>query len=118
MSKELQPLMALTPGGNINAYIQAVNAFPVLTQEREQALGEALYFRDDLAAARELVLAHLRFVVHIARSYSGYGLPLAMGAKLVHPDKLCINVWGDAAIGFTGMDFETAVRGIKAGMHE
>jgi acetolactate synthase I/II/III large subunit len=40
----------------------------------------------------------------------GYGLGLAMGAKLVHPEKLCINVWGDAAIGFTGMDFETAVR--------
>ncbi|MDX1385555.1 MAG: thiamine pyrophosphate-dependent enzyme, partial [Thermoanaerobaculia bacterium] len=40
----------------------------------------------------------------------GYGLGLAMGAKLLHPDKLCINVWGDAAIGFTGMDFETAVR--------
>lgn len=40
----------------------------------------------------------------------GYGLGLAMGAKLVHPDKLCINFWGDAAIGFTGMDFETAVR--------
>jgi thiamine pyrophosphate-dependent acetolactate synthase large subunit-like protein len=40
----------------------------------------------------------------------GYGLGLAMGAKLVHPDKLCINLWGDAAIGFTGMDFETAVR--------
>ena len=40
----------------------------------------------------------------------GYGLGLAMGAKLLHPDKLCINMWGDAAIGFTGMDFETAVR--------
>jgi len=40
----------------------------------------------------------------------GYGLGLAMGAKLAKPDKLCINVWGDAAIGFTGMDFETAVR--------
>ncbi len=40
----------------------------------------------------------------------GYGLGLALGAKLAHPDKLCINVWGDAAIGFTGMDFETAVR--------
>ena len=40
----------------------------------------------------------------------GYGLGLAMGAKLEHPDKLCINWWGDAAIGFTGMDFETAVR--------
>jgi len=40
----------------------------------------------------------------------GYGLGLAMGAKLAHPDKLCINLWGDAAIGFTGMDFETASR--------
>jgi acetolactate synthase-1/2/3 large subunit len=40
----------------------------------------------------------------------GYGLGLAMGAKLVHPDKLCINVWGDAAIGFTGTDLETAAR--------
>jgi thiamine pyrophosphate-dependent acetolactate synthase large subunit-like protein len=40
----------------------------------------------------------------------GYGLGLAMGAKLAHPDRLCINLWGDAAIGFTGMDFETAVR--------
>ena len=40
----------------------------------------------------------------------GYGLGLTMGAKLAHPDKLCINIWGDAAIGFTGMDFETAVR--------
>jgi acetolactate synthase-1/2/3 large subunit len=40
----------------------------------------------------------------------GYGLGLAMGAKLAHPDKLCVNVWGDAAIGMTGMDFETAVR--------
>jgi acetolactate synthase-1/2/3 large subunit len=40
----------------------------------------------------------------------GYGLGLAMGAKLANPDKLCINWWGDAAIGMTGMDFETAVR--------
>jgi acetolactate synthase-1/2/3 large subunit len=40
----------------------------------------------------------------------GYGLGLALGAKLACPDKLCVNVWGDAAIGFTGMDFETAVR--------
>ncbi len=77
MSRELQPVLALSPGGNINAYIQAVNAFPMLSAERERDLAEALYYRDDLAAARELVLAHLRFVVHIARSYSGYGLPLA-----------------------------------------
>jgi acetolactate synthase-1/2/3 large subunit len=43
-------------------------------------------------------------------THLGYGLGLAMGAKLIHPEKLCINVWGDAAIGFTGMDFETCVR--------
>ena len=43
-------------------------------------------------------------------THLGYGLGLAMGAKLVHPHRLCINVWGDAAIGFTGMDFETCVR--------
>jgi RNA polymerase sigma-32 factor len=49
----------------------------VLSQEREQELAQALYYREDLASARELVLAHLRFVVHIARSYSGYGLPLS-----------------------------------------
>ena len=77
MSRELQPVLALSPGGNINAYIQAVNAFPILSAERERDLAEALYYRDELTAARELVLAHLRFVVHIARSYSGYGLPLA-----------------------------------------
>lgn len=77
MGKELQQVMTLSPGGNINAYIQAVNAFPMLSAAREQDLAEALYYRDDLTAARELVLAHLRFVVHIARSYAGYGLPLA-----------------------------------------
>ena len=77
MSRMLQPMVALSPGGNINAYIQAVGAFPVLSQEREQELAQALYYREDLASARELVLAHLRFVVHIARSYSGYGLPLS-----------------------------------------
>jgi len=76
MSNELQPTMPLTPGANLSAYISSVNAFPILTQEREQELAEALYYREDLSAARELVLAHLRFVVHIARSYSGYGLPL------------------------------------------
>jgi RNA polymerase sigma-32 factor len=77
MSKALQPVLALSPGGNISAYMQAVNAFPILSQEREQALAESLYHQENLEAARELVLAHLRFVVHIARSYSGYGLPLS-----------------------------------------
>jgi RNA polymerase sigma-32 factor len=65
------------PVGSLDAYIQAVGAIPVLSKEDEQAL--ALRFRDedDLDAARELVMAHLRFVVHIAKGYTGYGLPLA-----------------------------------------
>jgi len=65
------------PVGSLDAYIQAVGAIPVLSKEDERAL--ALRFRDeeDLDAARELVMAHLRFVVHIAKGYTGYGLPLA-----------------------------------------
>jgi len=64
------------PVGSLDAYIQAVNTIPVLPAEEEQRLAHRLREAGDLDAARELVLAHLRFVVHIARGYSGYGLPL------------------------------------------
>ena len=64
------------PLGSLDAYIQAVNTIPVLPAEEEQRLAHRLREAGDLDAARELVLAHLRFVVHIARGYSGYGLPL------------------------------------------
>lgn len=64
------------PGANLDAYIRNVSSVPMLTVEEEQALAQRLYEQEDLDAARHLVLAHLRFVVHIARSYSGYGLPL------------------------------------------
>ena len=74
MSKSLQTYEQLVPGANLAAYVQAVSSIPMLSQEREQELGEALFYHDDVDAARELVMAHLRFVVHIARSYSGYGL--------------------------------------------
>ncbi|MEX0709452.1 MAG: RNA polymerase sigma factor RpoH [Woeseia sp.] len=65
------------PVGSLDAYIQAVGAIPVLSKEHEQALSRRYHDEEDLAAARELVLAHLRFVVHIAKGYTGYGLPLA-----------------------------------------
>jgi RNA polymerase sigma-32 factor len=64
------------PVGSLDAYIQAVNAIPVMNQPEEQRLARRLREHDDLDAARELVLSHLRFVVHIARGYMGYGLPL------------------------------------------
>jgi len=63
--------------GNINAYIQSVNAIPVLTAEEERELAIQLQQDNDLQAARKLVLPHLRFVVYVARGYNGYGLPLA-----------------------------------------
>jgi RNA polymerase sigma-32 factor len=77
MTTSLQPVYALVPGANLEAYVHAVNSIPLLTPEQERELGESLYYQQDLEAARQMVLAHLRFVVHIARSYSGYGLPQA-----------------------------------------
>lgn len=75
-SKQLQTTEWMAPGANIAAYVQGVNSVAVLTAEEERKLAEDLYYREDLDAARRLVLSHLRFVVHIARSYNGYGLPL------------------------------------------
>jgi len=77
MSTSLQPIPALIPGANLDAYIQAVASIPMLTQEQEQELAENLFYQQDVEAARQLVLSHLRFVVHIARSYAGYGLSQA-----------------------------------------
>jgi RNA polymerase sigma-32 factor len=64
------------PVGSLDAYIQAVGAISVLSKEDEQALAHRFREEEDLQAARELVMAHLRFVVHIAKGYTGYGLPL------------------------------------------
>ena len=74
MSKSLLPIDQMVPGANLPAYVQAVGSIAVLTVERERELAEDLYYNENLEAARELVMSHLRFVVHIARSYSGYGL--------------------------------------------
>jgi RNA polymerase sigma-32 factor len=70
-------LVLVGPGGSVDAYIDRVSHIPVLSREAELAL--AVRFKDagDLQAARDLVLSHLRFVVHIARGYTGYGLPVS-----------------------------------------
>ncbi len=77
MTTSLQPAYALVPGANLESYVHAVNSIPLLSVEQERELGERLFYQQDLEAARQMVMAHLRFVVHIARSYSGYGLPQA-----------------------------------------
>ena len=63
--------------GSLEGYIQTVNRFPILSQEREFALATRFKTENDLDAARELVLSHLRVVVSVARGYAGYGLPQA-----------------------------------------
>ena len=72
---QLMPLSLSAPGVNLGAYISTVNQIPILTAEQEKELAERYYYDQDLDAAKMLVMSHLRFVVHIARSYAGYGLP-------------------------------------------
>jgi RNA polymerase sigma-32 factor len=63
--------------GSLDAYISAVHRIPVLSQEEEQDLSRRYQSEEDLASARKLVMSHLRFVVHVARGYNGYGLQLS-----------------------------------------
>ena len=71
----MQNLPALVD--SVDSYIHAVNRVPMLSAEEEQELAQRLRLRNDLEAAQRLIVAHLRFVVHVARGYIGYGLPLA-----------------------------------------
>lgn len=75
--KSLQLVGPIVPGRDLTAYIASVSSIPVLTPEQELELANQYYYEDNLESARQLVLAHLRFVVHLARSYSGYGLSQA-----------------------------------------
>lgn len=74
-SNQLMPLSLSAPGVNLGAYISTVNQIPILTAEQEKDLADRYYYDQDLDAAKMLVMSHLRFVVHIARTYAGYGLP-------------------------------------------
>jgi RNA polymerase sigma-32 factor len=78
MRKELVPSHLLVPAGtgSLDAYIQEVNKIPVLTLEEEQDLARRFHEDGDIEGARRMVLAHLRFVVHVAKGYTGYGLAL------------------------------------------
>lgn len=116
MTTDVLALHSLSPGRDLNAYVQTISAFPVLTPEQEKVLAERFYYENDLEAARELVLCHLRFVAHLARSYRGYGLSeadliqegnvgLMKAVKRFNPE-----------VGVRLVSF--AVHWIKAEMHE
>ena len=116
MTKELKLAPVLTPGGDLNAYMNNIGSVAILSAEEEKDLAESFYYSGDLDAARQLVLSHLRFVVHLAKTYNGYGLPMAdlvqegnvglmKAVKRFNPEK------GVRLVSF-------AVHWIKAEMHE
>lgn len=76
VQRQHQSLVLPQPTGNLEQYIQSVRSIPILTAEEERELALRLRDQNDLGAAQFLVFSHLRFVVHIARGYQGYGLPL------------------------------------------
>lgn len=116
MSTTIQPFHLMSPGANLDAYIQGVNTIALLSVEEERELAAKLQSEGDLEAARRLVMAHLRFVVYVAKSYSGYGLSeadliqegnvgLMKAVRRFNPD------FGVRLVSF-------AVHWIKAEMHE
>ncbi|RJG37549.1 RNA polymerase sigma factor RpoH [Motilimonas pumila] len=115
MSKEFTGT-ALVPQGSIEGYIQSVNQFAVLTAEQEKQYAEALFHEGDLQAARKLVMSHLRFVVHIAKSYAGYGLPQADLIQEGNIGLMKAVKRFDPGVGVRLVSF--AVHWIKAEIHE
>ena len=102
--------------GSLDAYVGAVHQIPVLTVEEEQALARRYVSENDLDAARRLVMAHLRFVVHVARGYSGYGLQLADLIQEGNIGLMKAVKRFDPDVGVRLVSF--AVHWIRAEMHE
>ena len=116
MSTNLLSMNSLSPGQDLASYVQTVSAFPILTAEEEKALAERFYYEQDLDAARELVLCHLRFVVHLARTYQGYGLPQADLIQEGNVGLMKAVKRFNPEVGVRLVSF--AVHWIKAEMHE
>lgn len=76
MTNQAYP-MALVTQDSLDGYIRSVNSYPMLSADEERELAERLHYKGEIEAAKGLILSHLRFVVHVARGYSGYGLPMA-----------------------------------------
>ena len=111
-----QQLVLAGPTGSLEAYIRTVNGIPVLSETEERALALRFHEEQDLDAARELVLHHLRFVVHVARGYLGYGLPLGDLIQEGNIGLMKAVKRFDPAVGVRLVSF--AVHWIRAEMHE
>jgi RNA polymerase sigma-32 factor len=117
MSNNLQSMALSVPhSGSIEGYMQAVSSIDMLTAEEERELAVRLREDEDLQAARKLVMSHLRFVVHIAKSYSGYGLPQADLIQEGNIGLMKAVKRFDPSVGVRLVSF--AVHWIKAEIHE
>ena len=116
MTTDFQRHFALVPQGSLEACIQAVNTIPVLSAEEEQVLARRLKDEGDLASARQMIMSHLRFVVHVARGYSGYGLPQADLIQEGNIGLMKAVKRFDPSVGVRLVSF--AVHWIKAEIHE
>ncbi|WP_444996131.1 RNA polymerase sigma factor RpoH [Aliikangiella sp. IMCC44359] len=116
MNKTLATMAMSVPQGNIESYVTAIHSVPVLSPEDEHELASRYKNEGDLNAVRELILSHLRFVVHIARSYSGYGLPQADLIQEGNVGLMKAVKRFDPEVGVRLISF--AVHWIKAEIHE
>ena len=114
--KDLQIIHPTMPGRDLTAYVASVNSISVLTPEQERELANKYYYEDNVDAARQLVLAHLRFVVHMAKSYSGYGLSQADLIQEGNVGLMKAVKRFNPEVGVRLVSF--AVHWIKAEMHE
>lgn len=117
MSEKMQSMALSVPhSGSLEGYMQAVSSIDMLSAEEERSLAQRLRDDEDLGAARKLVMSHLRFVVHIARSYSGYGLPQADLIQEGNIGLMKAVKRFDPTVGVRLVSF--AVHWIKAEIHE
>jgi RNA polymerase sigma-32 factor len=115
--REITNAMALAvPQGSIDAYAQQINEIPVLSAEDEKELARRYSNHDDIDAVRQLILSNLRFVVHVARGYSGYGLPQADLIQEGNVGLMKAVKRFDPEVGVRLVTF--AVHWIKAEIHE
>lgn len=116
LGTSLQVNGPIVPGRDLTAYIASVNSIAVLTPEQEKELANQYFYEDNVDAARQLVLAHLRFVVHLAKSYSGYGLSQADLIQEGNVGLMKAVKRFNPEVGVRLVSF--AVHWIKAEMHE
>jgi len=109
-------LALVGPIGSLDAYFDAIGRIPILSREEETVLATRLRGEDDLDAARQLVLSHLRFVVHIARGYAGYGLPMGDLVQEGNVGLMKAVKRFDPSVGVRLVSF--AVHWIRAEIHE